>query len=344
MSTPNMLLTLPTVSVTTGPQWATLTNGNWSTVDAHDHSSGKGVRIGPAGININADLPFNSHSATNLTSALFVSQGGTLATLNAIYSSGGNLYWNNGSGTPVQITSGSALAASSFGGIGGLPSGSASVSFGSAIYSFYSATNNYAQMATGRVQIFDDTTATSPQAITLLMPSGGTSYTLTLPGAIPVATSLIQVTSGGIASYNSSIGPSLIKQATLSIGTSSGSFALTSSGPTNVTGCVVTGFVSTGRPIMIMLIADGTSSFANVSTNGTCQLFITTSGPVSGTAAYMSLVSGSGTTKVPPGAVSFMWLGAIGNAGTYTIGLQATAPFGSTLGVNNCTLLVYELY
>jgi hypothetical protein len=45
MATANMNLSLPTVSVTIGPTWATQLNTALETVDVHDHTSGKGVQV-----------------------------------------------------------------------------------------------------------------------------------------------------------------------------------------------------------------------------------------------------------------------------------------------------------
>lgn len=90
-----MNLTLPTVSVTAGPTWATYLNAAFTTVDAHNHTSGSGVPITTAAININADLDFNSYSATGLTSIVVESQGASIATPLCYYSVAGNPVYNN---------------------------------------------------------------------------------------------------------------------------------------------------------------------------------------------------------------------------------------------------------
>jgi hypothetical protein len=50
-----MTISLPTVGVTAGPTYASLVNAAFETVDAHDHTTGKGVQVPTAGININAN-------------------------------------------------------------------------------------------------------------------------------------------------------------------------------------------------------------------------------------------------------------------------------------------------
>lgn len=109
MATPNMNLTLPTVSVTIGPAWATQLNAAITLVDSHDHSSGKGVQITPSGLNINADLDVQENNVDDARSYRMASQSSTLGTasdVRSIYSYNGNLYYNNSSGTAVQITNG----------------------------------------------------------------------------------------------------------------------------------------------------------------------------------------------------------------------------------------------
>lgn len=112
MSTTYMNLDLPTVSTTLGPEWASLLNAALESLDAHDHSSGKGTKVTPAGLNINADLTFAGYRSINLKSSKYTEQNATLTgatNAGSIYNYGGNLYWTNGSGTAVQITSGGAV-------------------------------------------------------------------------------------------------------------------------------------------------------------------------------------------------------------------------------------------
>lgn len=106
-----MNLDLPTVSVTLGPEWASDLNAALEVVDSHDHTSGKGVRIPTAGLNINANLDFNEFKAYDLFSAQLKSQTVPLtgaSNANSVSVSSGNLYFTNGSGTAIQLTSGGA--------------------------------------------------------------------------------------------------------------------------------------------------------------------------------------------------------------------------------------------
>lgn len=113
-----MTLDLPTVSVTLGPVWASELNAAFNVVDLHDHSPGKGVRVTPAGLNINADLSIGSNNLNNINSSRYINNAGTLtdpADIRSVYVVGGDLYYNNGAGTPVQITSGTSVQASTTG-------------------------------------------------------------------------------------------------------------------------------------------------------------------------------------------------------------------------------------
>ena len=112
MVTPNMNMDLPVVLVTTDPAWATKLNAALTDqIDTHDHTDGKGVQVPTAGLNINADLSFNSNDAIDLRSILLNNNVSTLPSsdVRALYVSGGNLYYNNNSGTAIQLTTGSSL-------------------------------------------------------------------------------------------------------------------------------------------------------------------------------------------------------------------------------------------
>jgi hypothetical protein len=105
-----------------GPGYASnISNDLLSTIDAHDHSAGKGVQITPAGLNMNADLPMGSNNVTALRAARFTSQASALnlaGDINELYFKSGDLWMVNGSGVQVQVTAGSALATGPVGSTG----------------------------------------------------------------------------------------------------------------------------------------------------------------------------------------------------------------------------------
>jgi microcystin-dependent protein len=111
-----MNLELPVETVTPGPEWATDVNTAFEAVDEHDHTVGKGVKIPSAGINIDASLEFNSQKAIELKSTQYNSQLTPLsgvAESNSVQIVNGDLWIVNGSGTAVQVTSGTSVVAPS---------------------------------------------------------------------------------------------------------------------------------------------------------------------------------------------------------------------------------------
>src|SRR5256885_1034538 len=111
MPTPQMGLVLPTPG-TSVPDWAAILNAAFSLIDTHDHTAGHGVPVPSAGIGINADLPFNGWNLTQARTLRMQQQSAapSLASdAGCLYlTSAGDLWWNNGAGQHVQITSGAA--------------------------------------------------------------------------------------------------------------------------------------------------------------------------------------------------------------------------------------------
>ncbi len=145
---PNMNLPIPTVSQDPGPDWANNVDACLFAIDSHNHSNGQGVAISPAGMDINAALPFNGNSLISVKSAQFTAQLSPLTDLDSVYVSGVDLYYTDGSGNHVRITQGGSVTGST-GTITGLPSGTASASYSAGTFTFQSATNTPASMAVG---------------------------------------------------------------------------------------------------------------------------------------------------------------------------------------------------
>lgn len=112
MATLFLNLDLPTPSVTLGPEWASEINTAFEVIDEHDHSSGKGKQVPTSGLNINADLDFQTFRATSLGSTKFENLSATLTGApyaGSVYVASGDLYYTNTSGIAVQITAGGSL-------------------------------------------------------------------------------------------------------------------------------------------------------------------------------------------------------------------------------------------
>lgn len=192
-----MNITLPTPEVTTGPEWANQIVDAFDNVDGHDHTAGKGVKVPTAGLNINADLEFNSYNATELNSTRYINQGSTLSGLldkNCLYFVGGDLFINNNAGTSVQITSGASINLSTVGTIGGdygQPGVTASATYSNATktFSWTQAPTQAAKMAVGDLIVYETVASATP--ITIKSSSGVTvGYDFWLPQSAPTANQL----------------------------------------------------------------------------------------------------------------------------------------------------------
>ena len=116
-TTSNMGLVLPDVGVTSGTQWASLLNAAQQVIDSHDHSTGKGVKITPSGMNISSDLSFGSNNATTLRSVRFNNQSSFTPTANDLacfYVLNNEIYYRDGVGNTIQITSAGSLNTAGF--------------------------------------------------------------------------------------------------------------------------------------------------------------------------------------------------------------------------------------
>lgn len=114
MTSAFMLLDLPVPTITLGPLWASQVNAAFNTVDSHDHSSGKGVKVKPNGLDISADLDIQINNLLNVQSLklspVALTLTGPTNTLK-VYSYNGDLWYTNSAGAAVQITAGGALVA-----------------------------------------------------------------------------------------------------------------------------------------------------------------------------------------------------------------------------------------
>src|ERR1051325_5408685 len=119
-TSPNMLLSVPAVGVTTGPQWASDINLDLDLIDLHDHSPGKGVPITPAGMSITSDLSCQSHNLTNVRSVVLTTLSGSPSST-SLYTDGTDLFYKDSNGNAIKLTSNGGPNAGT-GNIGGLPS------------------------------------------------------------------------------------------------------------------------------------------------------------------------------------------------------------------------------
>ena len=188
---PNMNLIVPVAGVDTGLVWEQSTAADLSIIDGHDHSTGKGVPITPAGLNISSDLSFNGNQATTLKAVAYQAQG-SLSTLLSTYVVGADLYYNDGSGNAIQITkSGSVNATSS-----GISSGTASASFVAGVLVVNSAPLTPANIQAGSILLGNN--VANSKFLTLSPPSAmAANYTVTLPALPAVNNSFVTMDTSG---------------------------------------------------------------------------------------------------------------------------------------------------
>lgn len=392
-TTPNMNLVVPGVSTEPGPAWAQEINADLGILDQHNHSPGQGVQITPSGLNINTDLSFNQNNITDLKTINFAAQSaplaGTAPNLGCLYVAGNELVYNDENGNVVPITNNGSVNAGA-GSITGLPSGTASATFSSGTFIWQQSTNTAATMDGGPV-IIRNTTASSP-GVTLQPISGlATNYSLTLP-IIPGAASALAIDAVGNISpitTSSNIGSAsanaIANARTRSTGTTVGiggvaisascnSFGLSFTGsPTVVTNLSVT-ITTSGRPVMILLQTDGTTSQSGITINegsatttnaleGKIYLFNGTSFISTQDLDFFTTITAtttSGTT--PPQAFSVLSTTTIDinqismgiplpsmsyvdvvAAGTYTYSIYAELITGQSMSVDHAKLVAYEL-
>lgn len=362
--TPNMSLIIPIPLTDPGPDWANNINSSFTIVDAHTHNPGSGVQITPTGININADLSYNTtNNAINLRSVRFTSQITPLsgaADLGCIYESGADLYYNDGNGNQVRITQSGSLAGAS-GTITGLPSGTASAAYSSisGTFIFQQATSTGANMDIGSLIIRYPGSYPTPSgnAIVLAAPSSlSGTYQLTLP-SLPSQTNVVSLTSAGIISsitYDqvgqgmtsvgaNSIGTSIVRTASstaiqggIGVSSSSGTFSTTSASFVPVTGLSLTVVVGP-NPIVVKLIPANPTNASSITCTGAAQLEIINNTEGLTLARY-----------IPTANITY--------TGFETMDFQATSGFTQNYSVNvksdgsnlmsvtRMTLVAYELH
>lgn len=201
---PNLSLTLPTRGATGSGHWADVLDANTAKIDAHDHTSGKGLRIKSAALNIDGDVSFSSTWA--ITALNRVSLSAVVAPIvnRSLFckSADGELYWLSATGTQVKMTSGSSLNVAAFtGGIGGdYTAVAAALNYDDSAKRYThkgAAGTNWARLQSGPVRIAELDTAETVFVEQAAPAALAASYTMTWPTALPGSTLLAQIDATG---------------------------------------------------------------------------------------------------------------------------------------------------
>lgn len=350
MTTPNMNLTLPVVSQTPGPTWASDINADLSVIDEHNHTSGKGALVPVAGLDIDSDLSLATHALTNVAKVALLDQA-SVASLRSIYAKSGDLYWRSGGGSEVRLTVGGAIDVSSVGGITGMiPSCSVVYDPSANTYTFRDDSANFATLVSAAIKF-------GSVGSTLL---GGGNFATQFPSALPVAASspitfgsfLVGTVSSGssVLSYvNAANGITRPMQAAVGeqIQTSNTSLSVSSGTPTDLSNSI--SITTTGRPVVLGINSSGTGACIEILCGGTGgvvggQVYFDVTGSTTTTRGRQDLETTLGSAeyfKIPTSTVADLWPAA---AGTYTIKLKGSIQTGGSYVACTLTARLIQIY
>ena len=207
---PNLGLVTPILGAARGT-WDDSINACFALVDAHDHTSGKGVAVPVAGLDIDDDIVMGGNGLTGVGLVDFTSVAALSSGANVLFTSSadGELYWRTTGGTNVKLTDGTSINTTLVGGIvGDYSSVGAEVAFDDSdqAYTFKdqsSPTKKWATVACGPVRIYDEDTTESVYLEHRIDSSLASSYSLTWPAALPADAARLFINPSGALEYQS---------------------------------------------------------------------------------------------------------------------------------------------
>lgn len=366
---------VPGVGVTTGPEYAEDLNSCLLIIDSHDHASGSGVPITPAGMDIESDLTFNNFNIVEPRSVRLYEQSAALALgtdLRCLYAVTDDLYFNDGAGNQIRITQSGGVAGTP-GNIGSLVSPASATYVGASTKFVFQSNVNTAASLDGASLILRNLTVSS-NALTLSPPNAmASNYALTLPAlpasqkimtldaagsmsapyvvdnsTIEISTNTIQLKDAGVTQVKLAARPTgtSVGAGGVAISASSGAFSGNSVTAANVGSLSVT-IVTTGRPVRVGIISDGTAGNARgaLIASGTVgsapnASFFILRGGVSISCASIGHSTADSQIFVPGSCCDLVDIVA---AGTYTYSFQYINRGNTLVGVNYLCLYAYEL-
>ena len=215
-------ITLPSQGGNTGKWGNDLNTELQKVIDAVE------AQVPASAIDFSADFDLNGYAITSVEGVSFAQQS-SYTTLNSLYfNTAGELYVRDGANNNFALTSGGALSGAG-GSITGAGYGSSGIeiNWDASRYNAKSGSgaDDYADIRFNSAILRDD----SGNDITLDAPSISSSYTLTLPTAVPASTGLfVQGTTGGALSFSNSTAQDI---------TLTGSAELKHAGETKIISC-----------------------------------------------------------------------------------------------------------
>lgn len=310
---PNMLLPVPVVGADPGPDWANNLNSCLGIIDQHNHTPGFGSPITPSALNINAPLSLQNQPATNIQALVFDPQV-SYSTVNSLYVQGVDLYFNDGSGgSPIQITSGGGVNATS----SGISSGTATASFVSTTLVVNANTNLPANIQCASILLGNNTVGSN--YLTLAPPNAmAANYGLVLP-TIPAVTSFMQLDTLG----NMSAGPAISGGLTTSnlsatAGILGGQIASATITGSNLVNNTITATQIANNTITALQIANNTITATQIANNTITASQIANSTITTTQLAALNIVYGASSGTV-----------SLGSGATYTVSSVSFTPSGN---------------
>ena len=196
-NSPNMNLPIPVPGVDSGLVWETSLVSCLNLIDQHMHSPGYGVTVNQSGISLTGPLSLSSQNLTNVGSVVLTQLASPISSsiLSVLYSGNGatgDLYYNDGAGNQIRITSGGAVNATS----SGISSGTATASFSAGVLVVNQAANTPGNIQCGSVLLGNNVAASN--FVTLSPPNSlGASYQITLPTGLPASQSVLTLDNSG---------------------------------------------------------------------------------------------------------------------------------------------------
>lgn len=194
---PNMGFTNPEVG-DPGTGYATNIRASLTTIGAHDHTAGKGLKVPTAGYNENADHEMNQNDLTEIRTLRFDPTGATIVASDrrALYHIGGELAYIDDAGLITTITNNGSVSG---------PVGTITGMTGSATVVYSPSTNTYAftddagapgGLDSGCIRIAEEVVGGKGPVI-CADPATAADFNFTFPSALPGANRVLCLDASG---------------------------------------------------------------------------------------------------------------------------------------------------